>query len=175
MSTPSDFPPVSLRILAIEVTDLLRSRNETVSIAETASGGLISATILSIPGTSKLFRGGLTLYTLESRVAFAGWTPAHIENYRGPTPEVVAGLAENVRGTLKSTWTVSESGTAGPTGGNTKNRTPGYVALAVASEAGTLTREVETGHEVRERNMVDFAIAALQLLKDAIAGKGERL
>ncbi|RYP46400.1 hypothetical protein DL768_007367 [Monosporascus sp. mg162] len=125
------FPPANLRELAAEVVRLLASRNETVSVAETAAGGLISASILATPGASKVYRGGLTLYTLESRVAFAGWTQADIDNYEGPTPEVVAGLARNVRTELESTYTISESGTAGPTGGATRNRTPGYVALAI--------------------------------------------
>ena len=48
------------------------------------------------------------VYTLESRVAFAGWTQANIENYKGPSPEVVSGLAENVRQKLGSTYTVCE-------------------------------------------------------------------
>jgi hypothetical protein len=48
------------------------------------------------------------VYTLESRVAFAGWTQANIDNYKGPTPEVVSGLAENVRQKLGSTYTVCE-------------------------------------------------------------------
>ncbi|RYO92562.1 hypothetical protein DL762_001596 [Monosporascus cannonballus] len=83
---------------------------------------------------------------LESRVAFAGWTQADIDNYEGPTPEIVAGLARNVRAELESTYTVSESGTAGP-GGSTRNRTPGYVALTVDGGAlGTVTSEQWTGH-----------------------------
>ena len=48
------------------------------------------------------------VYTLESRVAFAGWTQANIDNYKGPAPEVVSGLAENVRQKLGSTYTVCE-------------------------------------------------------------------
>ena len=84
----------------------------------------MSSAILSTPGASKLYKGGLTLYTLESRVAFAGWTEANIQNYRGPTEEVVRGLAEDVRKTLGATYCLCESGTAGPTGGNTPNRTP---------------------------------------------------
>jgi nicotinamide mononucleotide (NMN) deamidase PncC len=71
---------------------------------------------------------------------------------------------------LKSTYTVSESGTAGPTGGKTRNRTPGYVALAVSSEKGTFTREVETETREREVNMVAFAKEALVLLRDVIKG-----
>jgi nicotinamide mononucleotide (NMN) deamidase PncC len=116
----------------------------------------------------------LTLYTLESRIAYAGWTPQHIENYKGPTPEIVTGLAEYTRKTLGSTYTISESGTAGPTGGSTRNRTPGYVALAVARDgAETATREVETGSSDRESNMQRFAVEGLKLVRDVIKGDGK--
>ena len=64
------------------------------------------------------------LYTLESRIAFAGWTLENIKSYKGPTTEIVAGLAENVRAKVGSTYTICESGTAGPTGGETPNRRP---------------------------------------------------
>ncbi|KAK7745179.1 hypothetical protein SLS62_009892 [Diatrype stigma] len=165
------FLPANLRALAREVVGLLASRNETVSVAETAAGGLVSASLLATPGASKIYKGGLTLYTLESRIAFAGWTPEHLKSYSGPTPEIVAGLASNVRGKLGSTYTVSESGTAGPTGGSTRNRTPGYVALAVDGPSGTVTAEVETGHGNREANMVEFTLAVLNLLKQTIEGK----
>jgi nicotinamide mononucleotide (NMN) deamidase PncC len=144
-----------------------------------AAGGLISAALLSQPGASSYYRGGLTLYTLESRIAFAGWTPEHTKGYKGPTPEIVTGLAEHTRKTLGSTYAVSESGTAGPTGGNSRNRTPGYVALAVVSEDGSVkTREVETGSAEREGNMVAFAVEGLRLVRDIIKegnGEGQKL
>jgi nicotinamide mononucleotide (NMN) deamidase PncC len=129
--------------------------------------------LLSFPGASKFYKGGLTLYTLESRIAFAGWTPQHIENYKGPTPEIVSGLAEHTRKTLESTYSISESGTAGPTGGSTRNRTPGYVALAVAiKDKETATREVETRSSNREGNMQKFAVEGLKLVRDVIKGEG---
>jgi len=165
-----EFPPEQLRRIVTEVTSLLKEREETISVAETAAGGLISSAILSTPGASKIYRGGLTLYTLESRIAFAGWTQEHITNYRGPTPEVVSGIAENIRSQLSSTYTICESGTAGPTGGSTRNRTPGYVALAIATEKGTYTREIETGTAVREENMIAFAREGLVLLWDVMKG-----
>ncbi|KKY26363.1 putative competence damage-inducible protein cina [Diplodia seriata] len=140
------FPPPELKAIAREVADLLKERNETLSVAE-------------------------TLYTLESRIAYGGWTEENLKNYAGPTPEIVQGIAQHVRGTLATTWTVCESGTAGPTGGETRNRTPGYVALAVSSAAGTATREVETGlGGDREANMQKFAVEGLTLLRDAIKG-----
>lgn len=170
------FPPPELREVVQEVASLLKERKETISVAETvradptpplplnhpptfpkphlvltilqAAGGLISAALLSFPGASGFYRGGLTLYTLESRVAFAGWTKADIEGYAGPTTDIVKGLAEHTRATLGSTWTVSESGTAGPGGGvkgTRRYREPGFVALAVAGKTGTEVRELVTG------------------------------
>jgi nicotinamide mononucleotide (NMN) deamidase PncC len=105
----SDFPPPALREAAEEVAAILRERKETISVAETAAGGLVSAALLATPGASKIYKGGLTLYTLESRIAFAGWTQADLDNYDGPTPKLVAGLAAHVRKTLKSTYTVGEA------------------------------------------------------------------
>jgi hypothetical protein len=91
------FPPPSLKKVAEEVAALLRKNNETVSVAETAAGGLISAALLSTPGASKFYKGGVSrchslihfpcfvgitndaladlpaLYTLQSRIEFAGW------------------------------------------------------------------------------------------------------
>jgi nicotinamide mononucleotide (NMN) deamidase PncC len=188
---PPSFPPDDLRQIVQEVATLLKERKETVSVAETvcsscsptshilmctsqAAGGLISAALLSFPGASTYYKGGLTLYTLESRIAFAGWTQDSIKNYTGPTPDIVSGLAEHTRKMLGSRYTVSESGTAGPTGGQTRNRTPGYVALAVAREGGeTVTREVETGSSEREANMVAFAVEGLRLVRDVIKGEGK--
>ena len=142
----STFPPPQLKAIASEVATLLKARQETVCVVETVShapfrlpslqlypnanppvqacGGLLSSSLLSLPGASNYYRGGLTLYTLESRITFAGWTQEDVFKYKGPTPDVVAGLAENVRKKLETTWVVAESGTAGPTGGSTRNRTP---------------------------------------------------
>jgi PncC family amidohydrolase len=173
-SSVPDFPPSAIRSILEEVTSLLKSRGETISIAETAAGGLISSSILSTPGASKIYQGGLTLYTLPSRIAYAGWTQESIANYKGPTTDIVSGLAKHVRKDLGSTYTLSESGTAGPTGGQTENRRPGYVALAVDCERGTFTREIKTGlGEDRIANMVQFAFEGLTLLRDVISGEAK--
>ncbi|KAI9836878.1 MAG: hypothetical protein M1819_001043 [Sarea resinae] len=177
------FPPAALRPLITEIAILLRQRGESVSVAETAAGGIISASLLSFAGASKYYKGGLTLYTLESRIAFGGWTAENLKTYTGPTPAIVAGLAENVRERLGSTYTVCESGTAGPSGGDTPNRKPGYVALAVSvnpsadpngpNSPHTITKELDTelGGD-REANMLRFAFEALILLRDVIRDRG---
>jgi nicotinamide mononucleotide (NMN) deamidase PncC len=174
LTTASSFPPTDLLPILTQITSLLKSRNETLSIIETACGGLLSSSVLSQPGASKIYSGGLTLYTLPSRIAYAGWTSENIANYKGPTTDIVSGLAKHVRGDLGSTYTLAESGTAGPTGGSMPNRKPGYVALAVDCERGTFVRELDTelGGD-RTGNMVRFAVEGLTLLRDVISGEAK--
>ncbi|TKA72239.1 hypothetical protein B0A49_05987 [Cryomyces minteri] len=190
---PSDFPPSAVRGVVGEVAGMLKEKKETISVVETAAGGIISASLLATPGASQFYKGGLTastkapppkalsdirpssqLYTLESRIAFAGWTQDSIKAYRGPTPDIVAGLAEHVRSTLGSTYTVCESGTAGPTGGQTRNRQPGYCALAVSCDKGTFTREIDTGlGGGRQANMIRFAEEALRFVGEVVRGEAK--
>ena len=82
LAAMSAFPPPSLRPVLQEIATLLKNNHQTISIAETAAGGILSAALLSIPGASAFYRGGLTLYTLESRIAFAGWTQNDVDAYR---------------------------------------------------------------------------------------------
>ncbi|PNS17161.1 hypothetical protein CAC42_7215 [Sphaceloma murrayae] len=170
---PPAFPPPTILPLITALSAHLHSTTQTIAFAETASGGLISSSLLSLPSASKIYRGGLTLYTLESRLSYAGWTEETRAAYRGPTPSVVAGLAANVRKELGPTWVLAESGTAGPTGGSTRNRTPGYVALAVAGEGGIWTREVETGTKDRVENMLRFAEEAIKFALEVVKGEVE--
>lgn len=171
MSSSTDYPPSAILPILLEVTALLKDRSETLSIAETAAGGLISSSLLTQPGASGYYKGGLTLYTLPSRIAYAGWTQETIAAYKGPTTDIVSGLAKHVRKDLESTYTLAESGTAGPTGGATPNRKPGYVALAVDCERGCFVRDLNTelGGD-RVANMVRFAVEALTLLRDVMKG-----
>ncbi|TKA63800.1 hypothetical protein B0A49_06320 [Cryomyces minteri] len=157
---PSDFPPSAVRGVVGEVAGMLKEKKETISVAETAAGGIISASLLATPGASQFYKGGLTLYTLESRIAFAGWTQDSIKAYRGPT--------------LGSTYTVCESGTAGPTGGQTRNRQPGYCALAVSCDKGTFTREIDTGlGGDRQANTIRFAEEALRFVGEVMRGEAK--
>ncbi|KAF4552265.1 Hypothetical protein D9617_10g072460 [Elsinoe fawcettii] len=167
----STFPPAPLSPLISSLATHLHSNSQTITFVETATGGLVSSSLLSTPGASKIYKGGLCVYTLESRLAFAGWTQEDIKAYKGPTPGVVSGLARNVREKLGATWVLAESGTAGPTGGNTRNRTPGYVALAVAGEGKVWTREVETGSAERTENMLRFAEEGVKFVLEVVEGK----
>ena len=202
-----EFPPPQLKAAAEEVASLLKSRGETICVAETAAGGLISSSLLSTPGASRFYSGGLTLYTLASRIAFAGWTQQNIDDYDGPTPRLVEGLASNAREKLKATYCIGEVRSisvreadeilnalthrslaqqdrphlANPPTDNresfpillsimiTDADNRGYVALAVVSERGSSSKDLDTGlGGDRQANMVAFAVEALKLVKQFI-------
>ncbi|KAH7928808.1 hypothetical protein BV22DRAFT_1102774 [Leucogyrophana mollusca] len=166
------FPPPSFRPLLIEIAALLTSTSSTLSVAETTTGGLVSAALLSVPGASKWYIGGATLYTGKSRRAFAGWTDENFKDYKGPTPELVAGLAVDIRKQLDTTYCIGESGATGPTvPGKPFVHVAGQTCIAFASsDGGIATRVVETGIAHREQNMVAFAEGTLQFVRDILVG-----
>ncbi|KAL0260359.1 hypothetical protein SLS55_004045 [Diplodia seriata] len=174
------FPPTELREIVYEVVELLKDRGETISCGETVSTAPFTAgprvEVAGDANASGLVANAvalvnrLQLYTLESRLTYGGWTQEQIDNFTGPSIHCVLGLAEHVRGQLGSTYTVAESGSAGPSNwGKSDNMKAGYVALAVASSSGCVEREIETGLVDRDANMVRFAVEALRLVKDVIA------
>lgn len=152
--------------LADEIAALLIGRGEKVAVAESTTGGIVSAALLSVAGASKYYAGGGVTYTLASRTALAGVPAERYENYQGTTPEMLAELAETMRQRLGATWCIAESGLAGPTGGRT-GAPPGKVTVSVAGPVAR-TEVIHTGLTDRVENMVEFATRALRHLAEAI-------
>jgi hypothetical protein len=76
------FPPASFKPLLTEISGLLGSTSSTLAVAETTTGGLVSAALLSVSGASKFFVGGATLYSIKSRKTWAGWTDENVVGYK---------------------------------------------------------------------------------------------
>jgi nicotinamide-nucleotide amidase len=92
----------------------LRDRGETLAVAESLTGGLLAATIVDVPGASRVFRGGLVAYATELKSTLAG-VPADLLAERGPVdPDVAALLARGARERCGADWGVSTTGVAGP-------------------------------------------------------------
>ncbi|KAG1857032.1 hypothetical protein DFJ58DRAFT_913591 [Suillus subalutaceus] len=165
------FPPASFKPLLNEISGLLRSTSSTLAVAETTTGGLVSASLLSVSGASKFFVGGATVYTTKPRKAWAGWTDENVVNYSGPTTELVTELAANVREQMDVTYCIGEWGAAGPTVlGPPIVHVAGQTYIAVVSRESFATRVVNTGVAEREKNMMAFTKATLVLLRDVLAG-----
>ena len=167
---PAAFLDSDQQALSEEIAALLIARKETVAVAESTTGGLVSAALLSIPGASAYYAGGGVVYTLKSRIALAGVPAEQYANYKGTTPEMLAALAESMRERLGATWCVAESGLAGPTTGRFGAAT-GKTTLSIAGPV-VRTEVYETGIPDRPENMVAFTTLALRLLRDAINAAG---
>jgi len=155
----------TLAPLAEKVAERLIARKETIAIAESSTGGLISAALLAVPGASAYFLGGAVVYTKASRAALLGIGEADMKGMR-PSTEAYALLgARTIRDKMNATWGLGETGATGPTG-NRYGDAAGHSCIAVVGpqehDAKAIT--LETGSRARSGNMEAFAKRALELL-----------
>jgi PncC family amidohydrolase len=153
--------------LAEQIAARLKARGETIAIAESSTGGLVSAALLSVGGASAYFRGGGVIYTHTARGQLLGLgetLPPHIK--RASTEPYATLLAETVRTRLGATWGVGESGATGPTG-NMYGDKPGHTCIAIAGPVAKVIT-LETGAADRIANMRTFAKRVLELLAEAL-------
>jgi nicotinamide-nucleotide amidase len=152
--------------LAERIAPILKNRRETIAVAESTTGGLISAALLSVPGASTYFVGGGVVYTGPARRAILDVPDSAFAGIRSVTEELARLLARTARQRFSTTWTISEVGASGPTG-NRYGDPAGHSCIAVAGPVESAIT-VETGSADRLANMRIFAAAALNLLIDSL-------
>jgi|TARA_B110000971_G_scaffold89388_1_gene91932 PncC family amidohydrolase len=139
---------------------------QTISVAESSTGGFISANLLCVAGASAFFVGGSVVYSLRSRREFLDLDRARVKDLKPLSEEMVLEFARAARAKLDTTWGVAELGAAGPA------PTPyGHAAgTSVIGISGPveLTCKIETGSSDREANMLMFTEAALDLFYKAL-------
>lgn len=145
---------------AILAQHLIR-RGETIAVAESSTGGLVSAALLAVPGASAYMRGGSVIYTQYARAGLLGIDFADHPGMRASTEPYAALLATTVREKLGADWGLGESGATGPTG-NRYGDAAGHSCLAIAG-AVARTATIETGSGDRVANMRTFALALFDL------------
>src|SRR5438874_9644134 len=147
---------------AEKIARLLKDRRETMVVAESSTGGLISAALLAVPGASAYFLGGAVVYTRTARSALLDIPESALEGIRPSTEPYAVLLARTARARFGSTWSIAETGATGPTG-NRYGDAAGHACLAIAGPVEK-SRTLETGSADRLPNMRTFAHAALTLL-----------
>lgn len=157
---------VRLFALGERVGDMLAARGQTVAVAESSTGGLVSAALLARAGASAYYFGGAVLYTRRSRRLLTTLTSDDTAGMRSSSPPYAQLLARHQRERFRATWGVAETGAAGPAG-NTYGDPAGHSCLAVDGPV-RLERLLRTGQADRRANMIAFAMAALQLLEQAL-------
>ncbi len=148
--------------LAEKIAVMLKDRHENIAVAESTTGGLVSAALLSVPGASAYFVGGGLVYTLKARRVILDVPDSAFANIKSVTEEGAMILARAARKRFEVTWAIAEIGASGPTG-NRYGDKAGHSCIAVA---GPVERSltVETGSPDRVANMRTFSKAALNLL-----------
>ena len=151
-----------LVVIAEKVAALLTARKQTVAIAESSTGGLISAALVAVPGASAYFLGGAVVYTRQSRRLLLDIPDAALDGMRPSTEAYAQLLARHTRQRFSSTWALSETGATGPTG-NRYGDAAGHSCIAV-SGAVDAAMTLETGSADRLANMHAFTETALNFL-----------
>ena len=152
--------------IAAALGALLKERKQTLAVAESSAGGLISAALLAVPGASAYFLGGGVIYTQAARRGLLRVGDEAVKGIRSSSEPYAQLKARTVRELLGATWGLAETGASGPTG-NRYGDAPGHACIAVA---GPVERAVtlETRRGDRETNMWAFARAALDLLEASL-------
>jgi nicotinamide-nucleotide amidase len=159
----------SLLPIAEKIAARLIERGETIAVAESSTGGLIAAALLSVPGASAYFVGGAVVYTRVSRAALLGIGDAEMKGMRASTEAYALLCARRIREKSASTWGLGETGATGPSG-NRYGDAAGHTCLAVA---GPVEKAItlETGSGDRAANMDAFAKRGLELFFDVISAR----
>jgi nicotinamide-nucleotide amidase len=148
--------------IAEQIAGKLIERRQTIAVAESSTGGLISASLLAVPGASAYFLGSAVVYTRDARRILMDIPDDQMKGIRSASEAYAKLLASQIRQRFSCDWGLSETGATGPTG-NRYGDAAGHSCMAVAgAQAEVMT--LETGSSDRLENMHVFATTALNLL-----------
>jgi nicotinamide-nucleotide amidase len=108
----------------------LAGRGQTLAVAESLTGGALTAAVVDVPGVSAVLRGGVVAYATELKHLLLGVDPDLLAAQGAVHPEVARQMAGGVRARLGATWGLATTGVAGP--GSQDGHPPGTVFVAVA-------------------------------------------
>ena len=148
--------------IAEKIAAKLIERKQTIAVAESSTGGLISAALLAVPGASAYFLGGGVIYTRDARRILMDIPDDAMKGIRSASEAYAKLLASQMRQRFATDWGLSETGATGPTG-NRYGDAAGHSCMAVAGPREAVIT-LETGSADRQANMQAFAGAALNLL-----------
>ena len=152
---------------ARNVAAALAARRQTVAVAESSTGGLISAALLAVPGASAYFLGGGVVYTPRARHRLMDLKREEVRSLRGASEPYARVLAERAKSRFSVTWGLGETGATGPSG-NPYGDAPGHCCYAVAGPSGTVSFTLETGDADRLQNMLVFSRHILAVLLEQV-------
>ena len=152
---------------ALRIAGALRDRGEKIAVADGATGGMIAASLLTIPGALDFFVGGGVVYSLRARDVLFDLPRESYRGMRGASEEYALLQARGIRDNFQAEWGIAESGSVGgsshPTGAPA-----GRSCTAIVGPDGEWTSVIETGSDDRIANMEAFTRASLDFLEMAL-------
>src|SRR5205823_14246428 len=142
---------------AERISRLLKQRGDTIVVAESSTGGLVSAALLAMPGASAYCLAGAIVYTQTARKVLIDLADISALGLLAATEPYARLLAQTARERFASTWALAESGATGPMG-NRYGDAPGHCCLAVTGPAERALT-LETGYRDRVADMRAFSAA----------------
>lgn len=121
--------------IASVVGKLLLEKGQTVSVAESCTGGGLGGMFTEVPGSSGYFYGGIIAYDNQVKIKLLGVNPDDLETFGAVIPEVAEQMALGVKQSFQTDWGLSITGIAGPEGG-TDSKPVGLVYLGIADPQG---------------------------------------
>lgn len=145
------------------VVDLLRERSLSLALAESCTGGLLSARVTEVPGASAVLDRAVVSYANRSKVEELGVDPGLLERHGAVSEEVAAAMAAGVMAAARSDVGVGITGIAGPDGG-TSDKPVGLVYVAICGAAGTRVRRnhFPGGRELVRQQATQVALEMLR-------------
>ncbi|MBU7585374.1 MAG: competence/damage-inducible protein A [Nostoc sp. TH1S01] len=152
--------------LASVVGELLRSASETVSVAESCTGGGLGQMFTEVAGSSDYFWGGVISYDNSAKVRLLGVNPEDLEQFGAVSGIVAEQMAVGVKNRLATTWGLSITGIAGP-GGGTQTKPVGLVYIGLAGPNNEVKSFEYRFGTMRDRTFIRHlsACTALDLLR----------
>lgn len=152
--------------LAAVIGRLLRANTETISVAESCTGGGLGQMLTDISGSSDYFWGGVIAYDNSAKVRLLGVNPEDLDKFGAVSATVAQQMATGVKNRLSTTWGLSITGIAGPTGG-TDTKPVGLVYIGLAGPQDQVTSFEYRFGAMRGRALIRHVSAntALDLLR----------
>lgn len=144
----------------------LTQKGESVSTAESCTGGKIAQVLTSIPGSSKYFKGSIVAYDKQVKIDLIGVSQETIQKHSVVSAEVATQLAQNIRQILKTDYGIGVTGNAGPTTDDT-HEDVGVVFVAIATPNETIVEKHNFG-QPREKVIDRAVMKSLEMLQKEI-------
>lgn len=154
---------------ALRIAELLRARGEKLAVADGATGGLIMASLLTVPGALDFFVGGGVVYSFRARDVLLAQPREAYKGMRGASEDYALLQARAIRDNFHADWGLAESGSVGGGSTHPTGAPAGTSCAALVGPQGEWVTITQTGSDDRIANMQAFTRAALDHLEAVLS------